>query len=104
MQWTLLRKLSISLLIVLAFSIAFIKCTAVAANGSATYTYDFLGRVTSVNYDTGAIVYYFYDANGNRTQQTVNVNTQPLCLNTSAHSNPVTWGAGQWSQNVPGGC
>ena len=99
-----IRKLTIIIFIMAAFPIAFIKCTAVAANGSATYTYDALGRVTSVNYDTGAIVYYFYDANGNRTQQTVNVTTQPLCLSTSAHSNPVTWGAGQWSQNVSGGC
>ncbi len=36
-----------------------------AANGSVEYAYDALGRVSSVSYDTGVIVIYTYDANGN---------------------------------------
>lgn len=72
-----------------------------AANGSVTYTYDALGRVTSASYDTGVIVYYTYDANGNRLQQVINVNTQPLCFDSSIHSNPTTWGAGLWSTSAP---
>ncbi len=76
--------------------------TAQAANGSVVYTYDALGRVTSVSYDTGVIIIYTYDANGNRTQQVINVNTQPLCLATSAHGNPTAWGSGQWSSSGSG--
>ena len=38
-----------------------------AANGSVTYTYDALGRLTTASYDTGVIIIYSYDANGNRT-------------------------------------
>lgn len=33
-----------------------------------TYTYDALGRLTSVTYDNGDVIYYVYDAAGNRTQ------------------------------------
>ncbi len=71
--------------------------TATAATGSVVYTYDALGRVISANYDTGVLIIYSYDAAGNRTQQVINVNTKPLCLGSSAHSNPTTWGAGLWS-------
>jgi YD repeat-containing protein len=76
--------------------------SAEAANGSVVYTYDALGRVTTVSYDTGIIIIYTYDANGNRTQQVINVNTLPLCLGTSAHSNPTTWGNGLWSTAASG--
>jgi YD repeat-containing protein len=48
---------------------------AFAANGSVVYTYDALGRVLTASYDTGVIVIYTYDPNGNRTQQVVNVNS-----------------------------
>ena len=68
-----------------------------AANGSITYTYDALGRVASASYDTGVIIIYLYDANGNRTQQVINVNSGTLTW-TSA-STPCTancWGAGLW--------
>jgi YD repeat-containing protein len=70
---------------------------ACAANGSVSYTYDALGRVSTVSYDTGVIVIYSYDANGNRTQQVINVNTTALTW--SATSTPCTsncWGGGLW--------
>lgn len=75
---------------------------ATAGNGSVVYTYDSLGRVSSISYDTGVIVLYTYDANGNRLTQVVNVNTKNLCLGTSAHGNPITWGAGFWSTAASG--
>lgn len=68
-----------------------------AANGSVSYTYDALGRVTTASYDTGIIVIYSYDANGNRTQQVINVNTTTLTW--SATSNPCSsncWGVALW--------
>jgi YD repeat-containing protein len=71
---------------------------AVAANGSVTYTYDTLGRVATATYDTGVIVIYSYDANGNRTQQVINVNTGNLTWTMTA--TPCTsncWGAGLWN-------
>src|ERR1700722_7288038 len=73
-----------------------------AANGSVTYTYDALGRVSSASYDTNVIVYYSYDANGNRTQQVINVNTLPLCFDSSVHGNPTAWGEGLWSTAASG--
>ena len=55
-----------------------ILCTFVVAIGFATpslaattYTYDTLGRVSSVTYDNGLIVVYSYDSVGNRTQVVV---------------------------------
>lgn len=68
-----------------------------AANGSVVYTYDALGRVLTASYDTGVIVIYTYDANGNRTQQVINVNTATLSW--TATATPCTancWGAGLW--------
>ncbi len=47
---------------------------AFAGNGSVTYTYDALGRVTSATYDTGVTIIYTYDANGNVTSQSVSIN------------------------------
>jgi hypothetical protein len=46
-----------------------------AANGSVTYTYDALGRITSASYDTGVCLVYAYDANGNRTSEKILVVT-----------------------------
>jgi YD repeat-containing protein len=57
-----------------------------AANGSVAYTYDALGRVTTVSYDTGVCLIYSYDANGNRTSETVNVGTGSTSV----------WGTGVW--------
>lgn len=74
--------------------------TASAANGSVIYTYDALGRVLTASYDTGVEVIYSYDANGNRTQQIVSINTNQL----SWVSAPVTpcsadcWDAALWQQ------
>lgn len=70
----------------------------IAASGSVTYTYDALGRVTSAVYDTGVIVFYTYDANGNRLSQVVNVNTATLTWTASSGS-PCTancWGGALW--------
>lgn len=70
---------------------------ATAANGSVTYTYDALGRVSTASYDTNVIVIYTYDANGNRTAQTINLNTATLTW--TATATPCTmncWGAGLW--------
>ncbi|AVR14838.1 RHS repeat protein [Burkholderia vietnamiensis] len=61
--------------------------SADAATTSAQYTYDLLGRVTTVLYDNGVCVAYSYDANGNRTAQS----------NTAGNGvPPMTWGAGVW--------
>jgi YD repeat-containing protein len=60
---------------------------AFAANGSVTYTYDALGRVTTANYDTGVCVIYSYDANGNRLSQTIR----------AGGTNGV-WGCFNWGQ------
>lgn len=35
---------------------------------TASYTYDSLGRLTTVTYSTGVTITYTYDASGNRTQ------------------------------------
>ena len=42
-----------------------------ASAANATYTYDALGRVTTVLLDNGTKIVYTYDAAGNRTAQTV---------------------------------
>lgn len=42
-----------------------------AAPGSATYTYDALGRLTQVTYDTGTTIVFTYDAVGNRTSRVI---------------------------------
>ena len=61
--------------------------SADGASGSASYTYDQLGRVTTALYDNGVCVTYVYDANGNRTSQTNTVSGTP--------ESP-TWGSGVW--------
>jgi YD repeat-containing protein len=68
-----------------------------AANGSVTYTYDALGRIITATYDTGVIVIYTYDSNGNRLSQTINVNTATLTWTVTAM--PCTsncWGQSLW--------
>ncbi|MBV9509314.1 MAG: RHS repeat protein [Caulobacteraceae bacterium] len=74
-----------------------------AGNGGVTYTYDALGRVLTASYDTGVIIIYTYDANGNRTSQVINANTQPLCLHASPSGSSVNWwGYGLWA--APASC
>ena len=73
-----------------------------AANGNVAYTYDALGRPLSASYDTNVLLYYTYDANGNRTSEGINVNTQKICLDSSAHSNPTAWGTGLWATAASG--
>jgi len=83
-----------------SFVVAFgIGCmpTALGANGSVVYTYDALGRIATASYDTGVIIIYTYDANGNRTSQIINVNSGTLTW--SATTTPCTsncWGAARW--------
>ncbi len=64
--------------------------SALAANGSVVYTYDALGRISTASYDTGVFVFYSYDSNGNRTSQTINVNT------TTGVWGSFNWGAALW--------
>src|SRR5688572_5584387 len=67
------------------------------ATGSVVYTYDPLGRISTASYDTGVIIIYKYDANGNRTAQVINVNSGGLIW--TATSTPCTsncWGAALW--------
>jgi YD repeat-containing protein len=42
--------------------------TAFAAEAGTTYTYDDLGRLSTVTYDNGRKITYTYDPAGNRTQ------------------------------------
>jgi YD repeat-containing protein len=97
----LVRITSCLLAFIIFLSIEAALHKAEAANGSVAYTYDALGRVISASYDTGVIVLYTYDANGNRTQQTINVNTATLCWDTTsgcpATSGTINWDQGLWN-------
>ena len=42
-----------------------------AQGGSATHTYDSLGRLSQVSYSNGVVITYVYDAAGNRTSHVV---------------------------------
>jgi YD repeat-containing protein len=44
-----------------------VLASANALAGSATYTYDNLGRLTRIAYSNGVVITYTYDAAGNRT-------------------------------------
>jgi len=75
---------------------AIIAPMAARATGSIAYTYDTLGRITSATYDNG-VIYYTYDAAGNRLTQIVNVTTGAMCWGTvSGSCVTATWGAGLW--------
>ena len=56
-----------ALLAALAIVLAATVATPAQA-GTATYTYDALGRVTKVSYSNGTVITYTYDAAGNRIQ------------------------------------
>lgn len=76
-----------------------------AKSESVTYTYDDLGRVSTVTYGNGQVVTYVYDAAGNRT--TLN-QTQPSALIGALSANPALIAPGgstmlTWSsQNATG--
>jgi uncharacterized protein RhaS with RHS repeats len=63
-----------------------------AANGSVAYGYDALGRVTTASYDTGVCIVYRYDANGNRTSETITI---------AVSGTTGVWGCFNW--NASGG-
>ncbi len=85
------------LLTLMGFGLDTCLNTAQAANGSVVYTYDALGRVTTANYDTGVIVIYSYDANGNRTQRVVHVSTTTLTWTpTTTPCTSNCWGSFVW--------
>ncbi len=44
--------------------------SSLGANGSVSYTYDAVGRMTSATYDSCLYVSYAYDLNGNRISET----------------------------------
>jgi YD repeat-containing protein len=67
--------------------------TASAANGSVVYTYDTLGRLTMVSYDTGVCIRYTYDPAGNRLSETTIV---------SAPGSTGVWGCFNWGQALWG--
>ncbi|MDA8248908.1 MAG: RHS repeat protein [Rhodospirillales bacterium] len=93
----LVRHLAIALL-ALGSLVAATQAVA-AANGSVTYSYDALGRLTSAAYDTGVVVIYTYDANGNRTSEVISVLN---ALTWSATTSPCTancWGQSLWNPN-----
>ncbi len=55
------------ILIVLLFGLLSNYPSSLAAADSASYTYDSLGRLTTVTYANGTIITYSYDAMGNRS-------------------------------------
>ena len=82
---TQMKNTNALVILSIAVVLLFIANAAHAANGSVTYTYDALGRISTASYDTGVFIIYTYDANGNRLSQAINVN-----------STTGTWGAFNW--------
>ncbi len=88
-----MKKLFGCLLLVLAAT----ATPAFAGSGSVAYTYDALGRILTASYDTGVIIIYSYDANGNRAQQVINVNTATLTWTVAVPTcTSNCWGAALW--------
>jgi YD repeat-containing protein len=89
------RKAIVVLVVISILSVGASKIeNASAANGSVAYTYDALGRLTMVSYDTGVCIRYTYDANGNRLSETIVV---------SAAGSVGVWGCFRWGQALWGG-
>jgi YD repeat-containing protein len=62
----------------LSFSAALLVAMALsAARADTSYTYDALGRISTVTYDDGKRVTYAYDAAGNRTSYVVDLVVAP---------------------------
>ena len=68
------RNIIISTIIVI---VLLFLVTTLAFAGSVQYTYDDLNRLIKVEYDTGAVIEYYYDAAGNRTSKVVTL--VPTC-------------------------
>ena len=83
-------RMAMCLIVGVVIMSVFTGTVALAANGSVLYTYDALGRIATATYDTGVIVIYTYDSNGNRLSQTINVNT------TTGTWGSFSWGTGLW--------
>lgn len=69
-----LKRISVA-----ASAFACLLWTQAATAGSTAYTYDAVGRVTSVQYSNGASITYAYDTAGNRTS-TVSALQPNRCL------------------------
>jgi RHS Repeat len=79
------RWLRASLGVLALLSVGFPEDASGAA-GSVAYGYDPLGRLKTALYDNGVCVVYVYDANGNRTSQTIS----------AASPGQPTWGSRTW--------
>lgn len=73
------RQIMISNIVrrLLVVSICLAGLGTAAQAGAITYVYDQLGRLKRVTYPSGAVIEYFYDANGNRTAYSVTGSTNP---------------------------
>ncbi len=57
---------------------------------TSSYTYDELGRLTTIIYVNGVGVSYTYDANGNQTSSSI----------VTCGTGPLTWGTGLWGCSI----
>ena len=79
--WKAARMVTIAVLALLA------ALMPEGIGATTSFTYDQLGRLTTALYDNGTCIAYAYDANGNRTSETI----------TSAGAPEMgTWGTGVW--------
>ena len=83
----LLNPLRFRLKCIAAIFVSAVQSNVAFAMVSIIYTDDALGRVATALYDNGTCIVYSYDANGNRTAQTITTSGNP--------TTPV-WGTGSW--------
>jgi hypothetical protein len=86
------QRKQVGICVALLFA-AFFLCSSENANGSVSYTYDALGRLVMVSYDTGVCIRYTYDASGNRLSETIIM---------GAAGSPGVWGCFKWGQALWG--